>query len=266
MSKVEKIVFRLIDKMVVNCDSYSHQDSFWLILTEEKKWVIEFTDGKILWFNYHFFNDIFTWVGLEDNKTEYIQKWFESRFLNHPKVVETDWLYENGNPEFNHVIEDGVRSIVGLSFDLIGNEFVEDTIQNGVKETISKSIPDSFAINDTIQNGVKSTQTHNGVNNFMLEEIIQDGVLLTKEGGIDINNNMPLFVNEVIQNGVRRTEGEIFRTNDRVEDTIKNGVKQTIPIGENNDIESVMDFMSENKTNSVPQLIENVIQNGEKID
>jgi hypothetical protein len=55
---------------------------------------------------------------------------------------------------------------------------------------------------------------------------------------------MPLFVNEVI----------------------KNGVKQTIPVGGNYDIESVMDFMLENKINSVPQLIENVIQNGEKID
>jgi len=266
VSKVEEIVFRLIDKMVVNCDSYSHQDSFWLILTEEKKWIIEFTDSKILWFNYHFFNDIFTWVGLEENKTEYIQKWFESRFLNHPKVVDTDWLLEDGNPEFKHVIEDGVRSIGGLSFDLIGNEFiedtiqngvkdtncydgrrstkVEDTIQNGVKETISKSIPDSFAINDTIQNGVKETRWSHANDPFPIEDTIQNGVLLTKEGGIDINNNMPLFVNEVI----------------------KNGVKQTIPMGENNDIESVMDFMSENKTNSVPQLIENVIQNGEKID
>ena len=218
MSKVEEIVFRLIDKMIVNCDSYLHQDSFWLISTEEKKWLIEFTDSKALWFNFHFFNDIFTWVGLEDKKTEYIQKWFESRFLNHPKVVETDWLYENGNPEFNHVIEDGVRSTGGLSFDL--NSCVEDTIQNGVSLTRPKFIPDSFAINDTIQNGV----------------------LLTKES--DINNNMPLFVNEVIQNGV----------------------KQTIPMGGNNDIESVMDFMLMNKTNSVPQLIENVIQNGEKID
>ncbi len=264
MSKVEEIVFRLIDKMIVNCDSYSHQDSFWLILTEEKKWVIEFTDSKILWFNYHFFNDIFTWVGLEDNKTEYIQKWFESRFLNHPKVVETDWLLEDGNPEFKHVIEDGVRSTGGLSFDLnscvedtIQNGVkdtncydgrrstkVEDTIQNGVKETISKSIPDSFAINDTIQNGVKETRWSHANNPFPIEDTIQNGVLLTKEGGIDINNNMPLFVNEVI----------------------KNGVKETIPVGGNNDIESVMDFMSENKINSVPQLIENVIQNGEKID
>ncbi len=222
MSKVEEIVFRLIDKMIVNCDSYSHQDSFWLILTEEKKWIIEFTDSKILWFNYHFFNDIFTWVGLEDKKTEYIQKWFESRFLNHPKVVETDWLYENGNPEFNHVIEDGVRSTGGIPVNLIGNEFVEDTIQNGVKETRWSHANNPFPIEDTIQNGV----------------------LLTKEGGIDINNNMPLFVNEVI----------------------KNGVKETIPVGGNNDIVSVMDFMSENKINSVPQLIENVIQNGEKID
>jgi hypothetical protein len=222
VSKVEEIVFRLIDKMIVNCDSYSHQDSFWLILTEEKKWIIEFTDSKILWFNYHFFNDIFAWVGLEDNKTEYIQKWFESRFLNCSKVNDTDWLYENGNPEFNHVIEDGVRSTGGIPFNLIGNEFVEDTIQNGVKETRWSHANNPFPIEDTIQNGV----------------------LLTKEGGIDINNNMPLFVNEVIQNGV----------------------KETIPVGGNNDIVSVMDFMSENKINSVPQLIENVIQNGEKID
>jgi hypothetical protein len=222
VSKVEEIVFRLIDKMIVNCDSYSHQDSFWLILTEEKKWIIEFTDSKILWFNYQFFNDIFTWVGLEDKKTEYIQKWFESRFLDNPKVNDIDWLFEDGNPEFKHVIEDGVMSTGGISIDL--NSCVEDTIQNGVLLSRPKFIPDSFAINDTIQNGV----------------------LLTKEGGIDINNNMSLFVNEVI----------------------KNGVKQTIPMGGNNDIESVMDFMLDNDRTHicVNLLIEDVIQNGKKID
>lgn len=244
MSKFEEIVFRLVDKMIVNCDSYSHQDSFWLILTEEKKWIIEFTDSKILWFNYHFFNDIFTWVGLEDKKTEYIQKWFESRFLNCSKVNDTDWLYENGNPEFNHVIEDGVRSTGGIPVNLIGNEFVEDTIQNGVKATHTHSGVNKSMLEEIIQDGVKETRWSNANNPFPIEDTIQNGVLLTKEGGIDINNNMPLFVNEVI----------------------KNGVKQTIPVGGNYDIESVMDFMMENKTNSVPQLIENVIQNGEKID
>jgi hypothetical protein len=265
VSKVEEIVFRLIDKMIVNCDSYSHQDSFWLILTEEKKWIIEFTDSKILWFNYHFFNDIFTWVGLDDNKTEYIQKWFESRFLNHSKVNVTDWLLEDGNPEFKHVIEDGVMSTEGIPCEL--NDYsVENIIQNGVKDTNCYDGRRSTKVEDTIQNGVKETRRSNENNPFPIEDTIQNGVLLTKEGGIDINNNMPLFVNEVIKNGVRRTEGEIFRTNDRVEDTIQNGVKQTIPMGGNNDIESVMDFMLENKTNSVPQLIENVIQNGKKID
>ena len=239
MSKFEEIVFRLVDKMIVNCDSYSHQDSFWLILTEEKKWVIEFTDSKILWFNYHFFNDIFTWVGLEDNKTEYIQKWFESRFLNHPKVVETDWLYENGNPEFNHVIEDGVRSTGGLSFNLYSH--VEDTIRNGVKLTQPFNVSTNFMVEDTIQNGVLLSRPKFIPDSFAINDTIQNGVLLTKES--DINNyNIPLFVNEVI----------------------KNGVKQTITVGGDNDIESVMDFMLMNKTNSVPQLIENVIQNGEK--
>ena len=243
MSKVEEIVFRLIDKMIVNCDSYSHQDSFWLILTEEKKWIIEFTDSKILWFNYHFFDDIFTWVGLEDKKTEYIQKWFESRFLDHPKVNDIDWLYENGNPEFEYVIEDGVRSTGGIPINLIGNEFVEDAIQNGVKSTQTHNGVNKFMLEEIIQDGVKETRWSNANNPFPIEDTIQNGVLLTKEGDIN-TSNIPFFVNEVI----------------------KNGVKQTIPMGENNDIESVMDFMLENKTNSVPQLIESVIQNGEKID
>lgn len=241
MSKVEEIVFRLIDKMIVNCDSYSHQDSFWLILTEEKKWVIEFTDSKILWFNYHFFNDIFTWVGLDDNKTEYIQRWFESRFLNHSKVNITDSLFGDGNPDFNHVIEDGIKSTGGISIDL--NSCVEDTIQKGVKLTQPFNVSTNFMVEDTIQNGVLLTRFKFTTDSFAINDTIQNGVLLTKES--DINNyNIPLFVNEVIQNGV----------------------KQTIPVGGNNDIVSVMDFMSENKTNSVPQLIENVIQNGEKID
>ena len=241
MSKFEEIVFRLIDKMIVNCDSYSHQDSFWLILTEEKKWIIEFTDSKILWFNYHFFDDIFTWVGLTDKKTEYIQKWFESRFLDHPKVNDIDWLYENGNPEFEYVIEDGVRSTGGIPINLIGNEFVEDDIQNGVKSTQTHNGVNKFMLEEIIQDGVKETRWSNANNPFPIEDTIQNGVLLTKESDID---NIPFFVNEVIQDGV----------------------KQTIPVGGNYDIVLTMDFMSENKTNSVPQLIENVIQNGEKID
>ena len=243
MSKFEEIVFRLIDKMIVNCDSYSHQDSFWLILTEEKKWIIEFTDSKILWFNYHFFDDIFTWVGLEDKKTEYIQKWFESRFLDHPKVNDIDWLYENGNPEFEYVIEDGVRSTGGIPINLIGNEFVEDTIQNGVKSTHTHNGVNKFMLEEIIQDGVKETRWSNANNPFPIEDTIQNGVLLTKEGDIN-TSNIPFFVNEVIQDGV----------------------KQTIPVGGNYDIVLTMDFMSENKTNSVPQLIESVIQNGEKID
>lgn len=242
MSKVEEIVFRLIDKMIVNCASYSHQDSFWLIFTEEKKWIIEFTDSKILWFNYHFFNDIFTWVGLEEKKTEYIQKWFESRFLNHPKVNDIDWLYENGNPEFEDVIEYGVRSTGGINCE-ITRYSTKDVIQNGVKLTQTHNGVNKFMLEEIIQDGVKETRWSNANNPFPIEDTIQNGVLLTKEGDIN-TSNIPFFVNEVIQDGV----------------------KQTIPVGGNYDIVLTMDFMSENKTNSVPQLIENVIQNGEKID
>ena len=91
MNKVEKILFKLIDKEITNVDTYRNSGSLWLIFTDEKKWVIEFTDSGVLWFNYSFFNKIFSLIGLSNKKEEYIKKWFEERFLFKPKVEDTTY-------------------------------------------------------------------------------------------------------------------------------------------------------------------------------
>jgi len=54
----------------------------WLIFTEEKRWVIEFTNTKTLWFNYNLFQSELNLLSMDcvDSK-DIIKEWFESRFL-----------------------------------------------------------------------------------------------------------------------------------------------------------------------------------------
>ena len=53
-NKLEKLVFGMFDQMVEGADKYvTKQGSTWLIFTEDKRWVIEFTNDKTLWFNYN---------------------------------------------------------------------------------------------------------------------------------------------------------------------------------------------------------------------
>ena len=110
-NKLEKLVFGMFDQMVEGADKYvTKQGSTWLIFTESRKWVIEFTKDKTLWFNYNVFQNELDLIGKDcTEERDLIKNWFESRFLNKPKVWAT----------FNHAID--------------SNQAVEDTIQNGEK-------------------------------------------------------------------------------------------------------------------------------------
>ena len=53
------LIKRLIEKEINNqADTYTHNGSTWIIFTDEKKWVIELTKEKTLWYNYYFFTKI----------------------------------------------------------------------------------------------------------------------------------------------------------------------------------------------------------------
>ena len=66
-NKLEKLMFRLFDQMVEGSDKYiTKQGSTWLIFTEEKKWITEFTESGTLWFNYNSFQSELE-LGIEPN-------------------------------------------------------------------------------------------------------------------------------------------------------------------------------------------------------
>ena len=151
--KLEKIIFKLFDDASQGVDRYNHNDSLWLIFTNEMRWVVEFTKDQTLWYNYNFFKDEMELIGLDcvEDK-DLIKKWFESRFLGIPKIE------DSCVPFFNQ------------------DQYVEDTIQNGVKHTLHRRDFEIVEVEDTIQNGVKHCEDGDWLDgDERFEDIIQNG-------------------------------------------------------------------------------------------
>jgi hypothetical protein len=201
--KLEKLIFGIFDDASQGVDRYNHNDSLWLIFTNEMRWVVEYTKDQTLWYNYNFFKDEMDLIGLncvEDK--DLIKKWFESRFLDMQKVK------DSCEPFFDQ------------------DQYVEDTIQNGVKDTKSLSTSDVFHVEDTIQNGVKDTRRTRLINlsaNQMVEDTIQNGVKHTQQ----YRTRCMMRVEDTIQNGVKDIRRPLLPRTKRVEDAIENGVKHT---------------------------------------
>ena len=201
--KLEKLIFGIFDDASQGVDRYNHNDSLWLIFTNEMRWVVEYTKDQTLWYNYNFFKDEMELIGLDcvEDK-DLIKKWFESRFLDMQKVK------DSCEPFFDQ------------------DQYVEDTIQNGVKDTKSLSTSDVFHVEDTIQNGVKDTRRTRLINlsaNQMVEDTIQNGVKHTQQ----YRTRCMMRVEDTIQNGVKDIRRPLLPRTKRVEDAIENGVKHT---------------------------------------
>ena len=161
--KLEKLLFGMFDDAIQGVDRYNHNGSMWLIFTDEMKWVVEYTKEQTLWYNYHLFKQEMDIIGLDCvENCDIIKKWFESRFLNI-------------NP-------------------------VEDTIQNGVKDTQFRQIPMNYSIEDTIQNGVKETHERSQHHEFWVKDTIQNGVKHCEDGDwLDGDERFE----DIIQNGTK---------------------------------------------------------------
>jgi hypothetical protein len=233
--KIRKLIYGMFDTMIEGADKYVTKSSMWLIFTEEKRWVIEFTNTKTLWFNYNLFQSELNLLSMDcvDSK-DIIKEWFESRFLE---------------KDIAHVTD---TSNVPYSI-------VENTLQNGVKHTYKKKITRLNEVEDTIQNGVKNSQSFGGESLKLVEDTIKNGVKRTssKQWENDIK------VDDIIKNGVKDTGARHLRVNRKVDDAIENGVKEVKTPGDG-DIESTMDFMNENNTLDVQKLLDDVIENGVK--
>ena len=197
--KLEKLLFGMFDDAIQGVDRYNHNGSLWLIFTDEMRWVVEYTKSQTLWYNYYFFKNEMEVIGLDcvDNK-DLIQKWFESRFLNIDPV-------EYARAESFHF-----------------NRRVEDTIQNGVKQTeLSKR---DFFPKDIIQDGVKINGTYVGGKRQKenVENIIKNGVKHIEDGDwLDGDER----IEGIIQEGVKETNQDCSDNIARVEGIIRIGEK-----------------------------------------
>ena len=186
----------MFDTMIEGADKYVTDSSMWLIFTEEKRWVIEFTNTKTLWFNYNLFHSELKLLSMDcvDSK-DIIKEWFESRFLGIDAVEET--LSTAGKP---------------LK--------VEDTIQNGVKHTDFAHPPLDVVVEDTIQNGVKDTHFNFQSGLIQVEDVIQNGVRQTNK-----RLQKPFrSIKDAIQNGVKETKKSHWIKSIEAEDIIENGI------------------------------------------
>jgi hypothetical protein len=199
--KIKNLIFGMFDTMIQGADKYISESSTWLIFTEERRWVIEFTNTKTLWFNYHLFQSELNLLGMDCVESkDIIKEWFESRFFG------------------IDVVEENVVSFFERPFDL------EETIQNGVKGTWTTEQDLKLLVEDTIQNGVKKTSDRPFTYGSVVEETIQNGVKLLMDG----NERNPAWegkVQDAIQNGVKETKSMCGKRDSRVNNTIENGVK-----------------------------------------
>ena len=242
--KLEKIIFKLFDDASQGVDRYNHNGSLWAIFTNENKWVVEFTKDQTLWYNYNFFKDEMELIGLDcvEDK-DLIQKWFESRFLGIPKVEEAFDPFFDQDQYVEDTIQNGVKHT--QDNNLSESESVEDTIQNGVKDISSVLYKELLSVEDTIQNGVKDTKASHFAINEIVEDTIKTGVKetystlrRTKLGVDDIIQNGVKYtfqtsvndlieLEDIIQNGVKETKSMCGKRNGRVDNIVQNGVKHT---------------------------------------
>ena len=178
MNSNYEIVRELIEYNCDGVDKYIHNNSTWLIFTDDKKWVIELTKDGTLWYNYNFFKDVFKYLSLDVVENQnYITKW------------------------------------------------VNETVINGVKNTIQSITQQRRIVEDTIQNGVKHTEYGDWLDgDERFDDIIQNGVKHT-EKSLQIDGSC--VVEDVIQNGIKETHDDVYHHKGRVGGVIKNGIKET---------------------------------------
>lgn len=153
------------------------------------------------------------------------------------------------------------------SMDVVENQhyitkWVENNITNGVRHIDWCPEKNNGFFDDAIKNGVKETYDDVYHHKGRVDGVIDNGV---KETKYNQSHQEPKF-KEVLKYGTIMSNPRQYVTNKIIDDTIQNGIKETKTPGEDGDILSTIEWMDENKTNSVPKLIDNVIEKGEKIN
>ena len=262
--KLEKLLFGIFDDAIQGVDRYNNNGSLWLIFTDEMRWVVEYTKSQTLWYNYYFFKNEMEIIGLDcvENK-DLIQKWFELRFLNINAVEDTKPNERLWQAYVEDTIQNGVKE---TRLQKSGNLYrIEDTIQNGVKGSTSLSASRKPQVEHTIQNGVKETCKSESTKSISLRWAIQNGVKHIE----NLPTNNPTRIEDAIQNGVKHCEdGDWLDGDERFEGIIQNGVKemQPLPAQDGNRDWGKYYHGKEDRTKPHTEYVKDVIKIGEKLN
>ena len=233
---------KIMEFKLKDADTYYNHGSTWIILTDKKQWVIELTKEGVLWYNYYFFQSIFTGLmGFEDTakNQDYITKWVEDTIQNGVKKIKIsptfteygDWL--DGDERLDEIIQNGVKETQFNSYE--NKSWVEGVIKGGVKETKQKDrarlildIDGRGLILETnlvIRDGVKETN-HVDVMKFFdnkMEDALENGVKSSRPRQYVGEN----IIDKIIDKGVIETHDDVYHHKGRIDGVIKNGVKET---------------------------------------
>jgi len=178
----------------------------------------------------------------------------------------TEWVED--------IIQNGVRN----TDSWVGKPFVsvEYIIQNGIKETIDQWNQNRPSVKDVIEKGVKETtpsgylgsiemkgkivhQFESPKQNNEVEDIIQNGVKETNPHYLMGD----LTIEEVIQNGVKRTVSYKDRPEPTVEGIIQSGIKETKKI--EHDRTTYHGYFNQERGSHTPlDTVQDVLKNGIK--
>ena len=231
---MEKIIHKLINEFTEGVDTYTHNNSTWLIFTETKQWVIELTDNKTLWYNYNFFKSVFAYASLDCVQNQHlITKWVEDNVMNKVSNIRFRDARDNKH-QFEDTLENGVKE-TRLEINITEGE-VDDIIQDGVKETDYKSLLKRGSIEDTLENGVKETkQKKNAL--LILDtsgrELILESHLVVRDGVKETSHRQFLKtydVKDTIQDGTEHDRWILDGCDDPIDEVLDNGVKITTPL------------------------------------
>jgi hypothetical protein len=261
---MENLIRKFIEQNIKGVDTYKHGGSTWLIFTNDRKWVIELTKDKTLWYNFNFFKTIFDFFSMDVVENQhYITQWVEDTIINGVKHTNVD--FSNSRQRVENTIQNGVKYTHMGCGDKTG--WVDDTIENGVRHTYAEQNMIISFVENTIQNGELKTSSRNleqfgqGYSLWKTETIINEGIRETElHKGI-----RPSAVEDTIENGVKETNhvDVMGFFNNKMEGALQNGVKETKTPG-NGDIASTAEWMKENNSTSYPKMINDVIENGIK--
>ena len=178
------------------------------------------------------------------------------------------------NGDVNFLVEDTIQNGVKETHsgcDLFVNDKLKDAIRNGVKHTEkSLQIDGSCVIEDTIQNGVKKTKRGILVQELSFEGVIENGVKNTYSDKIphdyDWSDQFTEEIDHIIENGVKETRpmDEWVNSKSIIEKTIKEGVKKTTAGGYLGFVEKKGKKIHQFETAKQLYYVEDVIDSGIK--